>query len=310
MIEIAEPGIATSIQDQGRPGFERWGVPAGGAADWFSAAVANRLVGNRSDAALVEFTGVGPTLMFHDAVTIAITGEISLPRSGGRVGLGAEPTWRAHRIEPPTVLALGRVAPGLRGYLAVRGGINVPQVLASRSLCDRGGFGGGFGRRLQAGDGLLVGNDTASLPWPGRWPLGHRLSPFGPWEIRILAGPHSDAFAPDALKSLTSNACRATMAIDRMGLRIDTPGLHLVGQEILTTPVTAGSIQVTPSGELLVLFVDHPTTGGYPVIGTVITADLPLLAQVRPGDTLHFREVDQPAAASALRRLTDWLAEA
>jgi allophanate hydrolase subunit 2 len=115
------------------------------------------------------------------------------------------------------------------------------------------------------------------------------------------------AFAAGALERLLVTAWRATPAIDRMGLRLETPGLHLDADEMLTTPVTAGAIQVTPSGELIVLLVDHPTTGGYPVIATVISADLPRLAQVRPGDTIRFRAVDHQESASARRRLMDWL---
>lgn len=122
-----------------------------------------------------------------------------------------------------------------------------------------------------------------------------------------MAGPHLDAFVGDALERLGATACIVTPAIDRMGLRIEAPGLRLhADAQILTTPVTPGAIQVTPSGELIALLVDHPTTGGYPVIATVIQADLPLLAQARPGDTIRFRNVDRDEAARALRRLLDW----
>jgi antagonist of KipI len=122
-----------------------------------------------------------------------------------------------------------------------------------------------------------------------------------------MAGPQHDAFARDALQRLGATACRVTPEIDRMGLRLETPGLRLQPQEILTVPMTAGAIQVTPSGGLILLHVDHQSTGGYPVIATVINADLPLLAQARPGDTVRFRIVDEAEAARARRRLTGWL---
>jgi allophanate hydrolase subunit 2 len=125
--------------------------------------------------------------------------------------------------------------------------------------------------------------------------------------VRAIAGPQLDAFAPDALERLSATACRITPEIDRMGLRLETPGLRLQPQEIVTVPLTAGSIQVTPSGGLIVLHVDHQTTGGYPVIATVISADLPFLAQARPGDTVRFRVVDADEAARAWSRLTGWL---
>jgi allophanate hydrolase subunit 2 len=149
----------------------------------------------------------------------------------------------------------------------------------------------------------MVAREPVFEPWP---PL-HRLPLQGPWEVHVIAGPQTDAFAGDALERLGATACRVTPAIDRMGLRLETPGLRLQSEEILTVPMTAGAIQVTPSGGLIVLHVDHQTTGGYPVIGTVISADLPLLAQARPGDTVRFRPVDTGEAARAWRRVSGWL---
>jgi antagonist of KipI len=297
VIEVVEAGRWTTIQDLGRPGLERFGIPSGGAADWFAAAVANRVVGNHGDAALLECTATGPTLRFDSDATIAATG-------GQSAGLA---NWQAVAISRGSILAVGTIAPGLRTYLAIRGGVDVPLVLGSRSFCQRGSFGGGFGRPLAKGDGLAIGRmselDAIATPWPE----SHRLPARGPWEVRVIAGPHQDAFSADALQRLGATACRVTPEIDRMGLRLETPGLRLQPPETLTTPMTAGAIQVTPSGGLIVLHVDHQSTGGYPVIATVISADLPLLAQARPGGTVRFRSVDQAEAARAWRRLTGWL---
>lgn len=302
MIEVLSPGRLTSIQDRGRNGFERYGVPAGGAADWFSAAVANRLVGNDASAALLEITATGPSLRLDADTTLAITGGDCV------VGEGPDAqTWVACQVTANSVLKLGSVNPGLRSYLAFRGGIDVPIVLGSRSLSIRASFGGGFGRPLRNGDRLPLGNATNGEPLANPWPVAHRPQPAGPWEIRVIPGPHSDAFPRTGLERLTATACQLTPSVDRMGVRVETPALRLQTTEIVTTPVTSGAIQVTPSGELIVLLVDHPTTGGYPVIATVITADQPLLAQARPGDTVHFRAVDLEEATRALRRLTDWL---
>ena len=297
MIEVVEAGRRTTIQDRGRPGLERFGIPSGGAADWFAAAVANRIVGNRQDAALLECTAAGPTLRFDSDAVVAVTG-------GQSAGIA---NWQAVPISRGSSLAVGTIAPGLRTYIAVRGGIDVPFVLGSRSFSQRGAFGGGFGRPLAKGDGLAIGRmvELESIATP--WPESHRLPARGPWEVRVIGGPQQDAFAADALQRLGATACRVTPEIDRMGLRLETPGLRLQPQEILTVPMTAGAIQVTPSGELIVLHVDHQSTGGYPVIATVISADLPLLAQARPGDTVRFRTVDQTEAARAWRRLTGWL---
>jgi antagonist of KipI len=297
VIEVVDAGRWTTIQDRGRPGFERFGIPSGGAADWFAAAVANRIVGNHQDAAVLECTAAGPTLRFDSDAVVAFT--------GGQAAGAAN--WQAIRVARSLSLAVGTIAPGLRIYVAVRGGVDVPVVLGSRSFCHRGAFGGGFGRPLAAGDHLAVGQMAEFEAISAAWPESHRLAPRGPWEVRVIPGPQQDAFAADALRRLGAIACRVTPEIDRMGLRLQTPGLHLQPQEILTIPMTAGGIQVTPSGGLIVLHVDHQSTGGYPVIATAINADLPLLAQARPGDTVRFRIVDQAGAARAHRRLTGWL---
>ena len=297
MIEVLDAGRWTTVQDRGRPGLERYGIPSGGAADWFAAAVANRIVGNPQDAALLECTAAGPTLRFDADAVVALTGGYS----------AGAPTWQMLRIAGGSSLALGTIAPGLRTYIAVRGGIDVPLVLGSRSFCQRGTFGGGFGRPVQRGDGLAVGLLGDHEPLAAPWPESHRLPARGPWEVRVIPGPQLDAFAEDALQRLTATACRVTPEIDRMGLRLATPGLRLQPREIVTVPMTAGAIQVTPSGGLIVLHVDHQSTGGYPVIATVISADLPLLAQARPGDTVRFRSVEQAEAARSWRRLTGWL---
>ena len=296
MIDVIDAGRWTTIQDRGRPGLERFGIPPGGAADWFAARVANELVGNAPDAALLECTATGPTLRSDVDVLAAVT--------GGHVAVA---DWQAVQVVHGSSLAIGTIAPGLRTYVAIRGGIDVPVVLGSRSFCQLGSFGGGFGRPLAAGDRLRLGKNVGHEPLIDPWPPSHRLPVQGPWEVHVIAGPQSDAFAGDALERLAATASRVTPAIDRMGLRLETPALRLQAQEILTVPVTAGAIQVTPSGGLIVLLVDHQTSGGYPVIATVISADLPLLAQARPGDTVRFRVVDSTEAARAWRRVSGWL---
>lgn len=297
MIDVINGGRWTTIQDRGRPGLERFGIPPGGAADWFAARVANELVGNPPDAGLIECTATGPALRFGvDAIAAVAGGEVA-----------SHANWQAVRVARGSSLNVGTIRPGLRTYVAVRGGIDVPLVLGSRSFCQRGTFGGGFGRPLAAGDRLRIGQMVEHEPATAPWPASHRLPQRGPWEVRAIAGPQTDAFATDALERLGATACRVTPAIDRMGLRLETPGLRLQSEEILTVPMTAGAIQVTPSAGLIVLHVDHQTSGGYPAIATVISADLPLLAQARPGDTIRFRIVDSTDAARAWRRISDWL---
>ncbi len=301
MIEVLSGGTWTTIQDRGRVGWERHGVSPGGPADWFSAAVANALVGNHPDAALLECTLIGPTLRFHRPAVVALTGGEST----------AMENWVARPIRAGAELKIGRLQRGLRPYLAVRGGIAVPRVMGSRALCQLGRFGGGFGRPLEMGDRLPIGN-TPTLPSPqggGRaaWPGAHRLPLVGPWEVRVIAGPHGDAFAPADFPRFLNTAFRVTPRSDRMGMRLQASGPRLHPAEILTTPVTQGAIQVTPAGEAIVLLAEHQTTGGYPVIATVISADWPLLGQARPGDTIHFRAVSFDEASRARRRLNEWL---
>ena len=297
MIEVLRAGAWTTIQDRGRPGLERSGISPGGPADWFAARAANLLAGHREDAALLECTLEAPSLRFWDAATIAITGG----------ALDQAATWVAQAIDAGAVLELGPIRPGLRTYVAVRGGLAVEPVLGSRALCQRGGFGGGFGRPLRAGDRLPVGAQVTGRPWTRAWPAGHRLALRGPWEVRAIAGPHGHAFEAGALRRLAGAALVVTPAIDRMGMRVRAPALRLGAAEIVTTGVTEGAIQVTPSGELIVLLAEHQVTGGYPVIATVIRADLPLLAQARPGDTIHVRLCGIDEAARARGRLEDWL---
>jgi antagonist of KipI len=297
VIEVINPGRLTTIQDRGRPGRERYGIPPGGAADWFAAAVANRLVGNHPDAALLECTAAGPSLRFESDVVVAVTGARAT---------GIE-SWAPEVVTAGSTLAVGAIGPGLRSYVGVRGGINVPIVLGSRSFCQRGAFGGGFGRPLARGDRFTAGALFDGEPLSNEWPAGHRLSIGSPWEVRVIGGPHTEAFDRTAFQRLTAVACSVTPQVDRMGMRLETPSLRLRADEIITVPMTAGAIQVTPSGELIVFLADHPTTGGYPVIATVITADLPLLAQARPGETVRFREVDLTESDRAWRRLAGWL---
>jgi antagonist of KipI len=318
VIEVLSGGTWTTIQDRGRPGWERYGVAPGGPADWFSAAAANRLAGNHSDAALLECTLIGPALRFHRPAVVALTGGES----------SSTKNWVAQSIPAGAELKVGRLQRGLRTYLAVRGGIAVPRVMGSRAFSQLGGFGGGFGRPLQAGDELPIGKATPERPPPpplpeGRglrlvpegegnvhreWPTGHRLPLVGPWEVRVVAGPHRHAFAPEDFRRFLNTALVVTPRSDRMGMRLQASALRLHPAEILTTPVTQGAIQVTPSGECIVLQAEHQTTGGYPVIATTISADWPLLGQARPGDTIHFREVSLAEARRASDRLRGWLA--
>lgn len=294
-IEVLDPGLLTSVQDPfGRPGWRRYGVPVSGAADPFSARLANRLVGNPDAAALLEVTLVGPELRFTEATTIAVAGADLGAMLDGRPlapGLGAS-------ARAGSVLRFGERRSGTRAYLAIAGGIEVDPVLGSRSTDLRASFGGIDGRALRAGDLLRVG--AAPHPAPRR----AQAQPSRDEPIRVLAGPHPERFAPDALDRLCDAAWTVSPAADRAGIRLDgEPIRHAApdAAEVESMGLAAGAIQVPLDGRPIVMLADRPVTGGYAVLGCVARADLGRVAQLAPGDSVGFAIVATDAAVAALR---------
>lgn len=289
----AEPGIAigragmfTTIQDLGRPGHRAQGVPLAGGADAFALRLANLLVGNRETAAGLEFTLVGPELTFlHDTV-IALTGaEVA--------GL---PAYQPVPVRAGTTLRLAPVRRGCRGYLAVAGGIDVPLVLGSRSTYLRGAMGGLDGRALRDGDELAV-PDTGRFP-RGHWKIDARIVPAysAAPVIRVLPAAQSAEFPAD----WGAGAFEVSPQSDRMGLRLRGAQVaRTTGRELASAPVLPGTVQVPPDGHPIVLLADAQTLGGYPQVATVIGVDLPLVAQLKPGDRPTFKVVT-PAEAHRL----------
>jgi biotin-dependent carboxylase-like uncharacterized protein len=287
VIEILEPGPLTSVQTaSGRPGWRHLGVPVGGAADAWSARLANRLVGNPDDAALLEITLAGPTLRVRAASRIAMTGSPFQASIDGAV----MPPFTARDLTPGSTLRIGDGA-GARAYLAFGGGIEVEPVLGSAATDLRTGFGGHEGRALRAGDavavGLTIGN---ALRWTGTRHGG---------PIRVVAGPHADRLAPDAL---VASAWTVSPAADRTGVRLDGHPLRPDGSGVPSTALPIGAIQVPPDGRPIVMLADRPVTGGYPVPACVVGADVGRVAQLRPGDELQFALVSLAEARDANRR--------
>lgn len=292
-IEVVEPGALTSVQDVvGRRGWRHLGVPVGGAADAWSARVASRLVGNDDHAALLEMTVQGATLRFDAPVLIALTGGLE-----GRLGGFAVPPDVSLRVRAGATLEVAD-GDGLRGYLAVAGGIDVPVVLGSRATNLRTGFGGHDGRALRAGDRLRVGvvPDARRRRWTGkRYP--------GP--IRIVPGPHVDAVPAGALEEAT---WVVGAEVDRTGVRLDGPRIETTLREVPSVGLPLGAIQVPGDGRPIVMLADRPVTGGYPVPAVVIGADVGRVAQLRPGDALAFAAISLEEAREADRRATEALA--
>jgi biotin-dependent carboxylase-like uncharacterized protein len=285
-IEVVEPGALTSVQDPiGRPGWRHLGVPAGGAADPWSAILANRLVGNEDNEAVLEITLIGPTLRVLGPTAMALVGRFEATVDGLPL-----PDATGRSVHAGSLI---RIEGGddARGYVAVAGGFDVEPVLGSASTDLRSGFGGFEGRALRAGD--LLGMGPASSARPARW-LGAR--PSGP--IRVVAGPHADRFPADAL---TSGTWRIGVMADRTGARLEGAPLPTDVREVPSMGLPAGAVQVPPDGNPIVTLADRPVTGGYPVPAVVIGADVGRVARLRTGDELRFASVALDTALEALR---------
>lgn len=298
---VMEPGLLTTVQDLGRHGHQRDGVPVGGAMDPFALRIANLLVGNDEGAAAVEVTLSGPTLRFDRGVLIAIGGaDLSASLDGASL-----PPWRPAWAPAGAMLSFGRARSGCRAYLAVAGGIDVDPVLGSRSTFVRAGLGGVHGRAIRRDDMIPVATPSAlasriadALRRPqhdtgiARWGAGPSLLPgySSRPTIRLLPGAHMDALTTASHRELCRAQFRVSPQSDRMGYRLDGPPMELAAPlEILSEAVTFGTLQLPPDGRPIALMADRQTTGGYPRIGEVASVDLPLLAQVRPGELIRFR---------------------
>ena len=276
-VKVDRAGMLTTVQDLGRPGHRSAGVPLSGAMDAFALRVANLLVGNPDNTAGLEFTLTGSELIFARDTLVA-TG-------GGDFGI---PRWQPVRVRAGAPVRFTGARSGCRGYLAVAGGFTVPRVLGSCSTYLRGEFGGWQGRALRDGDVLEAPDSQRSAI--GQWRLDERILP--PYsaapELRVVRGAHADEFG----SGLFSTEFAVTPQSDRMGVRLTGAALvRTNGGEFRSAPVVPGTIQVPPDGQPIILMADAQTLGGYPQAAHVITVDLPLVAQLRPGDAARFREV-------------------
>ncbi len=286
MIQVLVPGLLTTVQDLGRSGLGAFGVPVGGAADAHALRVGNLLLGNEEGAAALEATLVGPELLFEATAVVVLAGA----PFGAQLDGAPLPAWEAVSVPAGGRLAVGRAFSGARGYVCVRGGLDVPSVLGSRATDVATGFGGLDGRPLRAGDRLSVGAargeprgkrvDAAAARWSGP---RRRL--------RVTPGPQDDWFGADALAAFASRSFRVSASSSRTGIRLEGEPLVAPSRSLVTEGVVAGAVQVPPAGLPIVLLVEHPSTGGYPKIGSVISADLSALAQLRPGEDVRFARV-------------------
>ncbi|HXV06489.1 MAG TPA: biotin-dependent carboxyltransferase family protein [Burkholderiales bacterium] len=312
-LKVLRAGILSTLQDLGRWGYQRHGVPVGGVMDEVSHRLANLLAGNPEDQATVEMTLVGPGFALTRDALIAVCGGEFEARINGE----ALPRARPVLARAGSTLDFGVCRRGCRAYLAVAGGFAVEPVLGSRSTYLRGGFGGWRGRALQRGDLLptaepdparypslhrKLGERRAPMAYPG-WSVTERvelLAP-GPYLLRFVPGRHWEAFPQPVRERFLGAEYRVGSNSDRQGYRLAgpllVPGAPL---EIISGGVTFGTIQVPPDGEPIVLMANRQTTGGYPRLGEVAAVDLPLLAQLPPGAPVRFQQVEMATAQSLL----------
>ena len=298
VFEIVDGGLFTTVQDLGRYGYQRYGVPVSGGMDLFALRAANLLVGNSPSAAALEITMVGPRIRMLADTVLAITGADVRPQIDGH----PMPCWRPFVAPEGAMLDFEHARDGLRAYLAVAGGIDVPVVLGSRSTFARGGLGGFVGRAIQAGDrisaavGPLAHVEGRTCPVECIPTYGHEH------RIRVLPGPQYEAFSPAGFATFLSASYVVTSKSDRVGCRLEGPAIaHHGSADIVSDGIPFGAVQVAGDGLPMVLLADRGTTGGYTKIAAVISADLPRLAQALPGDHVSFQEVSLADAHHALR---------
>jgi biotin-dependent carboxylase-like uncharacterized protein len=298
--EVIEPGILTTIQDLGRYGFSQFGVPPSGALDTFSYRAGNLLVGNHQAEASLEITIMGLKLKALREVVIAITGGDLSPTLNG------EPLemWRTHLLVEGDIVSFAKVRTGCRAYLATSGGLIFPQVMGSRSTYLSGKFGGLDGRSLKRGDILYAPDMRSPLSqlgfrFPGDW-----IPQFDKEALlRVIPGPQDRHFTEQGLETFSSSSYQVTPQCDRMGVRLEGPKIERrsdVEESIISEGLIAGTIQVPGDGKPIIILTEL-VTGGYTKIATVISTDLPKVAQLKPGDRVRFAPVSVEEAHQLLR---------
>ena len=297
MARVVSGGLLTTVQDGGRWGHQRFGVAVAGPMDPVSHRLANLLVGNSASRATLEATLRGPTLDFQTATMFAVTGgEFELRLSGGVIESHV-----SHQARAGDRLEVGGCLSGARAYVAVGGGFDVPAVLGSRATHVASRMGGFEGRPLRAGDRLPIGSEHDSSAR-----AGERRKRIGPLprdgaRVRVIPGPHDRLGTDDVLARLVGARYRVSSRSDRMGYRLQGPTIGASGgSNLISSALPMGGVQLPPQGEPILLMADHQTTGGYPRVATVISADLPIVGQLGPSAWIEFEVCDRARAIEAL----------
>lgn len=308
-IKVISAGLATTIQDLGRPGYYHLGIPISGAMDRLALRAANLLVGNDEGAACLEAVFMGPELEFTEDTQVAITGGELPPKVDGEI----KETWTTLNVKKGQVLSFDYLRSGARAYIAVAGGIDTPPALGSRSTYAIGALGGIEGRAIQPGDTLPVGTDHTAKEEGTSVPVELRRAPGNPAELRVLPGLYSHRVTEAATEQFFNDTWKVALEADRMGYRFQggspvefverTPpfGAGSDPSNITDACYPYGSIQIPSGTEPIVLHRDAVSGGGYFMIGTVISADMDLIGQLQPHTETKFVKVNMHTALSARR---------
>ena len=300
-IKILGDGFLTTIQDKGRIGYQKYGMPVAGAMDDFAFRIANLLVGNQENEAAMEITLVGPSIQFNIETIIAITGANLDPYINEKL----LPMWRSIKIHQGDVLSFKGLRSGCRGYIAIACGMQIESVMGSKSTYLRGCVGGFEGRKLKSGDEIDLNVDDADLNYLCNKKVSYKHIPVyeNVNEIRVVLGPQDECFAEGVIKLFFESEYKVTNESDRMGYRLDGPKLeNLNGADIISDGIALGSIQVPGDGMPIIMMADRQTTGGYTKIATIISSDLMAIAQMKPGDIIRFSPVTVVEAQELFRR--------
>lgn len=287
VIEVLRPGLSTSVQDLGRNGYQQFGMVVAGAADTFALQIGNILVGNKRGAAGIEVVLMGPKLKFLKDTVIAICGANLSPDIDGN----PIPLWKSYVVYEGQILSFGRPVTGSYAYIAVSGGIQTPEIMGSRSTYTKARIGGLNGQFLVKGDVLPAGepilNNSGRQLQPNLVPDYDK-----PRKIRVILGPDDKAFTSEGIRTFLTGTYKKTPQTDRMGTRLSGPEIAHEGEaDIISDAIFPGTIQVPANGQPIILLADRQPTGGYTRIATVISEDIPRVAQIQPGKELAFEAV-------------------
>lgn len=305
---IINPGLYTTVQDRGRWGYQEYGMPVTGAMDDYSLRLANILVGNDEYDAVLETTLNGPEISFNTNVVAAITGANMMPRVNGfTVSM-----WRSLKLSKGDVLSFDMVRAGTRGYISFAGGLDIPTVMGSRSTYVRGAIGGYEGRKLKSNDEINVRDKDFPIEQLAGRVIPQQYIPQydDSCIIRVVPGPQDDCFTEESIEKFFSSEYEITKEADRMGYRLSGPQLmHKDGADIISDGINLGSVQVPGHGMPIVMMSDRQTTGGYTKIATVISSDIPVMAQLKPGNKVKFVRIDVREAHKVLREYENKIKE-